>query len=161
LLTSSITLIGNLASDVTLRQTASSVVASFRIAVSDGYFDRKTQAWVDKAPLYLSVSAWRALGENCALSLAKGQPVVVVGKLRQREYEQDGRTVVVHEVEAERVGHDLTRGQAVFTRSRRGPQTADLAAAPAHVGDELRTGVVAGQELAGGSGWGVPGVPAA
>jgi hypothetical protein len=68
---------------------------------------------------------------------------------------------VVHEVEAERVGHDLTRGQAVFTRSRRGPQTADLAATPEHVGDHARVGVVAGQEPDGGSGWGVPGVPAA
>jgi single-strand DNA-binding protein len=162
MLTTSVTLVGNLASDVTLRATASSVVANFRIAVSDGYFDRKSQTWVDRPPVYLSVSAWRALGENCAQSLAKGQPVVVVGRLRQREYEKDGRTVVVHEVEAERVGHDLTRGQAVFTRSRRGPQTADLASgSDREVAEAPHMAVVAGQELDGGSGWGVPGVPAA
>jgi single-strand DNA-binding protein len=162
MLTSSVTLVGNLASDVMLRHTAASVVANFRIAVSDGYFDRKTQAWVDRPPVYLSVSAWRSLGENCAQSLVKGQPVVVVGKLRQREYEKDGRTVVVHEVEAERVGHDLTRGQATFTRNRRGPQTAELAAGPdRESGLPPRMSVVAGQSDEEGVQRGRPGLPAA
>ncbi len=163
MLSSSITLVGNLASDVTLRQTPTSVVAHFRIAVSDGYLDRTTRAWVDRPALYLSVSAWRALGENCARSLAKGQPVLVVGKLRQREYERDGRTVVVHEVEAERIGHDLTRGQAVFTRSRRGPQTADIAGHrsldPAH--EDAGPPVAAGQGVGEGDDWGRPDIPAA
>jgi single-strand DNA-binding protein len=124
---SSVTIYGNVVTDVTLRQTPHSVVANFRVAITDGYFDKRQQAWVDRPPVYIGVSAWRSLAENVAASLVNGQPVVVIGKLRQREYEKDGRRVVLHEIEAERVGHDLTRGTASFTRAKRGPQTSDLA----------------------------------
>jgi single-strand DNA-binding protein len=79
---STLTLVGNLVSDVTVRDTGRGVVASFRVAASNGWRDR-TGAWVDRTT-YLTVAAWRDLGENVAASLAKGQPVVVVGKPRQR-----------------------------------------------------------------------------
>ena len=78
---SSVTLFGNLVDDVRLRDTGAGVVAHFRIAVSNGFFDKRAQAWVDRTT-YLNVSAWRQFGENLAASLCKGQPVVVVGCLR-------------------------------------------------------------------------------
>jgi single-strand DNA-binding protein len=123
----SVTLSGNLTTDVTLRSTAGGAVASFRMAVNDGWFDKKAQEWRNRT-VYLSVSAWRQLGENVAQSLALGQPVVVVGKLRQRSYDKEGQTHHVVEVEAEAVGHDLSWGSAQFVRTPRGPQTSDLAA---------------------------------
>ena len=122
---SSVTLFGNLVDDVRLRDTGAGVVAHFRIAVSNGFFDKRAQAWVDRTT-YLNVSAWRQFGENLAASLCKGQPVVVVGKLRQREFERDGQKVTTYEVDADVVGHDLSRGSAVFVRNPRGPQTSDL-----------------------------------
>lgn len=126
---STVTLVGNLVSDVTVRDTGRGVVASFRVAASNGWRDR-TGAWVDRTT-YLTVSAWRDLGENVAASLAKGQPVIVVGKPREYEYEKDGVTHRRVEVDADLVAHDLNRGRASFVRTRRGPQTSELSAAAA------------------------------
>lgn len=154
---STVTLVGNVVTDVTLRETSSGPVAGFRLAATNGYTDRRTQQWVERTT-YLSVSAWRGLGEHVATSVAKGQPVVVVGRLRQRDYERDGQRVTVVEVDADLVGHDLSRGTAQFVRARRGPQTAALAR------EALLVTELAGPD--GGSvggpgdepGWAVPGL---
>jgi single-strand DNA-binding protein len=124
---STVTLLGNLVDDVVVRQTSGGPVASFRMAVSNGYFDKRTMRYVERTT-FLNVSAWRRLGENVAASVHRGQPVVVVGRLRQRDYERDGRQVTVVEVDADLVCHDLSKGSAVFARNPRGPQTADVSA---------------------------------
>jgi single-strand DNA-binding protein len=128
----SVTLAGNLTSDVTLRSTAGGSVASFRMAVNDGWFDKKAGEWRNRTT-YMQVSAWRQLGENVAQSLALGQPVVVVGKLRQHSYDKDGQTHYVVDVEAEAVGHDLSWGSAQFLRNPKGPQTAEVGSVPGTV----------------------------
>ena len=125
-LQSTVTLVGNLVDDVTYRSAGGSMVAKFRLACSNGYHDRRTDRWVETTT-YLWVSAWRQLGANAHASLHKGQPVVVVGRPRQREYERDGQRVTVVDVEADLIGHDLNRGRCTFERNPRGPQTADLA----------------------------------
>ena len=122
---SSVTLVGNVVSDVRLRDTGNGMVASFKIAADNSYFDKRTERWVEKST-FLWVSVWRGLAENVAASLAKGQPVIVIGKPKQREFVRDGQPVTVVEVDAELVGHNLTRGRASFERVRRGPQTSDL-----------------------------------
>jgi single-strand DNA-binding protein len=126
---STVTLSGNVVSDVTLRATSGGPVAGFRMAVTESWWDKRTERWAERVT-YLTVSAWRQLGEHVADSVAKGQPVVVVGRLRQREYDdRDGIHRSVIEVDADIVGHDLSRGRASFVRRPRGPQTADVAAA--------------------------------
>jgi single-strand DNA-binding protein len=156
---STVTLVGNVVTDVTLRQTTAGPVAGFRLAATNGYTDRRTSQWVERTT-YLNVSAWRSLGEHVAGSINKGQPVVVVGRMRQREYEKDGQKVMVIEVDADLVGHDLTRGTASFVRSRRGPQTADLAR-EAVVATELSgDGDTRTTYVTDGSGWAVPGLAA-
>jgi single-strand DNA-binding protein len=132
---STVTLAGNLTSNVTLRDTAGGCVANFRMAVNDDWFDKKSGQWRSRV-VYLQVSAWRQLAEHAADSLALGHPVLVVGKLRQRQYDKEGQTHTVVEVEAEAIGHDLNRGRAIFQRAPRGPQTSDLAgsAEPAETG---------------------------
>ena len=154
---STVTLVGNVVTDVTLRQTTAGPVAGFRLAATNGYTDRRTSQWVERTT-YLDVSAWRSLGEHVAGSIHKGQPVVVVGRMRQREYEKDGQTHQVIEVDADLVGHDLSRGTASFVRSRRGPQTADLAR-EAVVATELSgDGDTRGTYVTDGAGWAVPGL---
>ena len=156
---STVTLVGNVVTDVTLRQTSGGPVAGFRLAATNGYTDRRTQQWVERTT-YLSVSAWRALGEHVAGSVHKGQPVVVVGRLRQRDYEKDGQRFNVVEIDADLVGHDLTRGTAEFVRSRRGPQTADLAR-EVDVATELSgDGDTRSTYVTDGTGWAVPGLAA-
>ena len=152
-----VTLTGNVVNDVTLRQTSGGPVANFRMACDNGYRDRKTGLWVDRS-IYLQVSAWRVLGENVATSVFRGQPVVVVGRLKQRDYERDGQKVTVIELDAERVCHDLKYGTGRFARTPKGPQTADLVREVDLVGDPAMSG--APTYVTDGSGWGGPGLAA-
>ena len=72
------TVVGNLASEVSLRTTASGrAFVSFRIASNPRKFNRATNQWVDSDPNYLTVTCWGALAENAQESLKKGDPVVV------------------------------------------------------------------------------------
>jgi single-strand DNA-binding protein len=154
---STVTLVGNVVTDVTLRQTSAGPVAGFRLAATHGYTDRRTQQWVERTA-YLHVSAWRALGEHVAGSVHKGQPVVVVGRLRQRDYEKDGQRFNVIEVDADLVGHDLSRGTAEFVRARRGPQTADLARESVTATELSGDGDTRRTVGTDGTGWAVPGL---
>ena len=62
------------------------------------------------------------------------------------------------EVDADLVGHDLTRGTASFVRTRRGPQTADLAR-EAVVATELSgDGDTRSTYVTDDTGWAVPGL---
>ncbi len=49
--------------------------------------------------------------------IAKGQRVVVTGRLRVRDWESGDRTGTTVELDADAIGHDLSWGTAVFTRS--------------------------------------------
>lgn len=50
-------------------------------------------------------------------SLKKGQRVIVVGRLRLKQWEKEGRVYHSAEIEADSVGHDLYWGSAKFARN--------------------------------------------
>jgi single-strand DNA-binding protein len=112
------TLVGNVASDVRSTTSQAGVpISSFRVASSTRRFDRARGGWADVDTLYVTVVCWRALAENVAVSLSKGDPVVVQGRVRMRQWTgEDGRSGTSVEVEASAAGHDLTRGVSVFTK---------------------------------------------
>jgi single-strand DNA-binding protein len=59
-------------------------------------------------------------------SIKKGQRVIVVGRLKLRTWEKDGRVHFAHEIDAESVGHDLMWGSANYIRTvNNGPQHAN------------------------------------
>lgn len=115
-----VTMCGNLASDVRSTTTPGGLAfATFRMGSSSRRFDRRSQAWVDADPIYVSVNCWRALAENVSGSLGRGEPVIVTGRLKMRSFtKDDGVTREVLEVEATAVGHDLTRGTSAFHRRK-------------------------------------------
>lgn len=91
----SVTLIGNLASDVELKELADDKsVASFLLAV-----DRTPAEGAD----FVRVSAWNKQAELCSRFLSKGRRVAVSGRLRSRSWEQDGKRHSAIEVVADRV----------------------------------------------------------
>lgn len=103
-----VTVSGNLTGDPELRFIPSgSGVASFTVASTPRVLDAKSKEWSDGETTFLRVSVWRRLGEQCAEVLRKGDPVIVVGKLRQRSYEKDGQKRTLFEVEASDVGLGL------------------------------------------------------
>ena len=77
-----------------------------------------------------TVTAWRALADNCARSLRRGDPVVVHGRLSAQTWTSSaGIEVTSFEVDAIFVGHDLNRGVGQFTRTAR-PPAEDAVAGP-------------------------------
>ncbi len=121
------TIVGNLVDTPKLRRTKSGhYVANFRVASTPRRFDREQAAWVDGATLFVTVTCWRALAENAAHSLHKGQPVIVSGRYYQREYEQNETLRTAYELEAVALGHDLTRGVASFEKVVRPPLAAHV-----------------------------------
>lgn len=113
--------VGNVVTDVRLRFTKNGEpVASFRMAAGTRRFDRSSDQWVDGDTHFFEVSCWRNLGHNVIQSISKGQPVVVVGRLRSREVHKECgdhvHSVTYRDLDAMTVGHDLSRGKATFTR---------------------------------------------
>jgi single-strand DNA-binding protein len=95
------------------------LVTSFRIVSNPRHFDRVSQEWVDSTNLRLRVNCWRRLAENTCASLIAGDPVIVYGRLTTRLWKtEEGETRASYELEAQCVGHDLSRGQAEFRKIR-------------------------------------------
>ena len=91
-----VNLIGNLASDVELKDIGDDKkVANFLLAV-----DRPGQ---DAGADFIRVSTWNRQAETCAEYLAKGARVAVDGRLRSRSWEEDGKRRTAVEVVANRV----------------------------------------------------------
>ena len=139
-----ITLVGNAVTDVRLRATQGCVAfATFRMASNPRRFDRESARWIDGDPLFVTVVCWRALAENAAASLVQGDPVVVTGRLRIKEWEKDGQKFNAVEVDAAALGHDLARGRSQFTRVRRDGAERALTAAALAAGATETPGEVA------------------
>lgn len=121
------TVVGNVVDTPKLRRTKSGhSVANFRVASTPRRFDRETSAWVDGPTLFVTVTCWRAMSENVAQSLRKGQPVVVLGRYCQHEYERDETLRTAYELEAIAIGHDLSRGVTNFERVFRPSMTTEV-----------------------------------
>ena len=92
-------------------------ITSFRLASNQRRFDRNQNAWVDGDTNWYTITAFRQLGVHAASSIEKGQRVIVVGRVRIRDWESGEKSGTTIEIDAEALGHDLTWGRATFTRS--------------------------------------------
>lgn len=113
-----ITVVGNVGAEPRTRVLADgTVVTDFRIASTGRKRDRDGQ-WVDRETIWFGVSCWKAMAENVAASLSKGDRVVVSGRLVARSWvteQGDKRSGL--EIESATVGLELSRGRAVYERS--------------------------------------------
>jgi single-strand DNA-binding protein len=124
----SVSLTGFVATQPTIRLVKTGVTnVSMRVAWTPRYFDRSSNEWVDGNTSYATVICWRKLATNAAVSLRRGDPVTVQGRLTVRDFEdKEGRPRTAVEIDATALGHDLSRGIATFQRLR--PQTGMTAA---------------------------------
>ena len=116
---------GRVGSEVEYRPVNSNVAfANFRMACTPRIL--RSGEWGDADTTWVGVSCARALAEHVKCSLTKGDPVVVVGRLRTKRWvDANG---VEHEqlsIEASSVGHDLAHGTAKYHRVRRAPEPTD------------------------------------
>ncbi|NYI42915.1 single-stranded DNA-binding protein [Demequina lutea] len=93
-------------------------LTSFRLASTARHFDRTRQEWTDGKTEWFTVRVFREAAINVKDSLAKGQPVVVRGRLSTHDWDSDTgqRTDLI--IDADAIGHDLTKGVATFTRTQ-------------------------------------------
>ncbi|WP_344613271.1 single-stranded DNA-binding protein [Dactylosporangium salmoneum] len=114
-----LTIVGNVLNAPDCRRIVDSqaLVAHFKVASTSRRFDRAGERWVDGDSLRVRVNCWRQLAENVARSVQVGDPVIVTGRLYSRDWEtEDHVRRVSYELDAQSVGHDLSRGRAKFAR---------------------------------------------
>lgn len=93
-------LTGNLARDPELRYTPSgTAVCRFVLAVTRRYTNQQGEREAD----FITIVAWRQLGELVANYLKKGRGAAVEGRLQVRSYESDGKKIYVTEVIADNI----------------------------------------------------------
>jgi single-strand DNA-binding protein len=116
-----IVLAGFVASAPSFRRTIRGTsTASLRVAYTPRHINRDTGEWADGETSFVTVLCWRTLADNVAMCLRKGEPVLVKGRLRVRPFQdKEGASRIAVEVDAQSVGHDLTRGVAHFSRTHR------------------------------------------
>jgi single-strand DNA-binding protein len=111
------TIVGNLVDDPELRFTNNGIaIANMRVAVTQRV--QQDGEWRDGDTSFLKVNVWRGQAEHLADSLAKGDRVMVTGRLRQRSWETpegDKRSVI--EIEADEVGASLKWATAKVERA--------------------------------------------
>jgi single-strand DNA-binding protein len=111
---------GWVGSEVEFRHTQATGTsrATFRLACTPRV--RRQGTWTDDPTTWLTITCWRSLAEHVGSSLGKGEPVLVIGRLRTQTWDDDqgGK----HErlvLDATSVGHDLSKGTAAFRRAQR------------------------------------------
>ncbi|WP_270352710.1 single-stranded DNA-binding protein [Microbacterium testaceum] len=152
-----ISLVGNIVGELERRTTRDGgPVAAFRLAVGERRLDRERNEWVDGHTSFYAISAFGDLGANALRSLRKGERVVVTGRLRLREWENETTRGVSADVVADAIGHDLRWGTTRFVRAERPGDAASGPSEPAHEdeSEQART------DPAGADGWAVPGAGA-
>ncbi len=116
-----VTVVGNVVADPVTRPTkAGRPFASLRVASTTRRWDLETRAFIDGNTNYINVAAFNALAANVMASVRRGHPVVVYGRLRVNQWQTDkGEPRTSVEVDAYTIGHDLSRGQSLFTKPDR------------------------------------------
>ncbi|MGH3491906.1 MAG: single-stranded DNA-binding protein [Sciscionella sp.] len=105
-----VTLVGRVATEPVARRIADGTkVVNFRLASTERRFSPAEDKWTDGDSIFVAVSCWRKLAQGVDGVLAKGDPVVVTGKLSTRDYEWEGQRRLAVELVARALGPDVSR----------------------------------------------------
>jgi single-strand DNA-binding protein len=104
---------------------------TMRVAWTTRRREPATGQWVDANTSFVRVTCWRRLADNLSTCLRKGDPVLLRGRLDVRPFlGKDGQRRISVDVDANTLGHDLSRGVAGFRRVfEKSARTADEMAA--------------------------------
>ena len=109
---------GFTASNPTLAALPNGVpVVNFRLASTPRWQDA-TGTWKEGTTNWYTIKAYRRLAQNIAVSVQKGQPLVISGRQRiNRWNREDGTQGTTVEIDALGIGHDLNYGTSSFART--------------------------------------------
>ncbi|MPY97025.1 MAG: single-stranded DNA-binding protein [Actinophytocola sp.] len=96
----------------------------FLVVSIERRFDKEVGEWVDGHKCVVWVTCWRRLARHVWASLHKGDDVMVAGRLRTREYDDNGTTKHATEVDAYAIGPNLARATATVVKMPAGPRAA-------------------------------------
>ncbi len=123
-MTETISVTGFVATDPKVNTTTSDLnITSFRMASVGRRFNKETARWEDTQPNWFSVHCFRTLADHAAQSIAKGDRIIVRGRLKIRDWDNGERHGTAVEIEAESLGHDLMFGISSFERTTHTPDT--------------------------------------
>ncbi|QKY80000.1 ssDNA-binding protein [Gordonia phage Clawz] len=125
---STITIVGNLTADPSLRfDPQGQPQVKFSVAVTRRRYDRHKQDWVDADTTFIVCELWGAPAENVASSLHKGQRVIVSGKLQTKRWTtKNNENRERMELRVDDIGPSLKYGRTTFQKSEyRGPYRDD------------------------------------
>ncbi|NRG39460.1 single-stranded DNA-binding protein [Rathayibacter sp. VKM Ac-2835] len=151
-MTDTLTVIGVIGTEPrSVDTTSGTAMTTFRLASAQRRYDRSTQRWVDGATNWYTVNAFNGLAGNALASLARGDRVLVTGRLSVRSWESGGKAGTDVSVIAEGLGHDLAWGTTRCTRTVGRAK----AAAPESAAPESATAEAAAPEAVAtrASGW--------
>ncbi|MGR4009614.1 single-stranded DNA-binding protein [Leucobacter sp. 1207-22] len=121
-----VTVVGQIATVPRFHRSASGVeFCSFRLASTSRRFDREGNKWVDSDTNWFTVHLFRRLATHARESFAKGERVLVHGRLRVRQWVNDEKSGTAVEIDAEAVGHDLLWGVSSFSKRPLEPERGD------------------------------------
>ncbi|UTX54409.1 single-stranded DNA-binding protein [Leucobacter aridicollis] len=113
-----ISIIGQIATEPKLFTPAGGAeFCTFRLASSDRRFDAETKEWSDGETNWFTINTFRGLARHAKQSFKKGDRIVVAGRLRLRDWENEGKRGTAVEVDAEGVGHDVRFGVSGFLKA--------------------------------------------
>lgn len=121
--------------DLTARTTT-----ILRLGVTPSYFNRTKGGYEDGTTAWYSIRTYGPLADNVGASIRKGTPIIVRGRLIQRNYtDKDGNDRTEQVVLADAVGVDLNTGTASFVK---------VSSSPVHAVEGERLGSGPGDEMA-------------
>jgi single-strand DNA-binding protein len=160
-----ISLSGYVGSDVEykLDKNGSWAYAGFRLGCTPRI--KKGDGWGPGPTTWVSVATWNRVAENVRKSIHKGDPVVIMGRLKERKWTVEGQERHQLVVEATSLGHDLAWGASAFVKSQ--PRSAPPAHQPESFGQQYaqagsqQYAQAGGQQYApaGGQQFATPGCP--
>jgi single-strand DNA-binding protein len=120
-MSTAVTLTGNLAADPeTTFGRNGTAITKLRVATSRRI--KKNDEWQDTETTFWRVTTFGKLAENIADSCKKGDPVIIVGRAYQEEWQTpQGEKRSTMRVTADHVGLNLTRHAATSKKHDSGP----------------------------------------
>jgi single-strand DNA-binding protein len=110
-------MIGHAGTDVDYRQIGNGTdLSTFRLASTPRRYDRIADQYVDGTTTWITVQCWRSLALHVRDAVRRGDPLLVIGKLKTEEWTKDDARHSRMVLEALAVGHDLNRGVSEFRK---------------------------------------------